>query len=104
MRFKLNGRDSFMVNRGNCRFPWKSICKIFSIFSRFIEVKVDNGDNAQFREDVWVDDSSFGVLFLHLYRLACSHSVSISSTAHSYLASISWDFNFCKNPNDWEAL
>ncbi|XP_028056784.1 uncharacterized protein LOC114260796 [Camellia sinensis] len=43
-----NGRDSNVVNRGNCRSPWKSISRLYPLVSNFLSFKVGNGKSYLF--------------------------------------------------------
>ncbi|GMQ04517.1 hypothetical protein CsSME_00049909 [Camellia sinensis var. sinensis] len=98
-----NGRDSKVVNRGNCCSPWKSISRLYPLVSNCLSFKVGNGENVRFWEDVWLGDISFVRSFPLLYRLAHSPNVSIALVACSSMTPISWNFDLIRNLNDREA-
>ncbi|GMP92437.1 hypothetical protein CsSME_00042662 [Camellia sinensis var. sinensis] len=98
-----NGRDSNVVNTGNCHSPWKSISRLYPFVSNYFSLRVGNGVNIRFWEDVWLGDISFDRSFPLLYWLVRSSNVSIASVACSSMAPISWNFDFIRDLNDREA-
>ncbi|GMP70607.1 hypothetical protein CsSME_00029396 [Camellia sinensis var. sinensis] len=84
-----NGRDSNVVNRGNCCSPWKFISHLYPLVSNFFSFRVGNRENIRFWKDVWLGDISFARSFSLLYKLARSPNVPIMSVACSSMAPIS---------------
>lgn len=97
-----DARSIHVVLRGNCHSPWKSISHGFPLFSRFLSIRVGNGESIWFWEDIWVGNSPFAKDFPGLYKVVNSHGFSITLLACSSLGPIAWNLSFTRNLTEKE--
>ena len=82
------------------RSSLKSISHALPLLSRFLSFKVGNEENIWLWGSYVDGDSSFDLLFPHLYRLIRSQNISIASMAFSSSDFISWNLNFLRTLDD----
>uniref|UniRef100_A0A2N9G614 Uncharacterized protein n=1 Tax=Fagus sylvatica TaxID=28930 RepID=A0A2N9G614_FAGSY len=76
--------------------------KIGGLFARHVYIEVGDGAKTRFWTDTWCGQRSLKADFPELYCLARNKEAFVKDHMHYRNESVSWDFNFTRNAQDWE--
>ncbi|GKC36893.1 RNA-directed DNA polymerase, eukaryota, reverse transcriptase zinc-binding domain protein [Tanacetum coccineum] len=99
----LQGEDGKMKKNAKSNYPsiWLDIVHEMETLknkgidvSKYIKIKLGNGENTMFWDDIWCGDNAFKFLYPRLYALELYKSVKVASK----LSQFSLELSFCRIP------
>lgn len=81
---------------------WRGINEGIIVFSRYIKLKVNNGENVSFWHDPWCSPQPLCSLFPSCYRFASCQRGSVQDHMIRSRVWCLWNIHPRRNHNDWE--
>lgn len=99
----IHGNDGKMRKNTKSTYPfiWLDIVHEMDLLKKqgidvvnYIKIKLGNGENTSFSEDVWLEDIAFKHMYPRMYALESCKCVDVASK----LSHLSLDLSFCRDP------